>query len=76
MVYDGGSNNMMNREDRDLLIELKTEMTAVKDSIKALTDTTRTKVDDHELRLRFIERYVWLAMGALAITTFGLNLLK
>ena len=29
--------------------------------------------NDHENRLRFIERYMWLAIGGLAVIEFGLN---
>lgn len=35
------------------------------------------KVDsDHEIRIRFLERYVWLALGALSVATFALNYFK
>lgn len=60
-------NMPMPREDRDLLIELKTEMGAVKEAIKELADNTKITIADHESRLRFIERYMWLAIGALGI---------
>lgn len=28
---------------------------------------------DHETRLRFVERYMWLALGGLAVIEFALN---
>lgn len=80
-----------NREDRDLLIELRTEMSAVREDIKSLNSGVsarllnlesnsvskieiKSQFDDHENRLRFIERYMWLAIGALGIIEFGLQI--
>jgi len=81
----------LNTEERDLLIELRTEMRAVRIDIKQLSDNTTarlavveaTKLDkedaermmkesdklheDHENRLRFIEKYMWGALGVLAV---------
>lgn len=68
------TNNNMNRADRDLLIELRTEMVSVKEAINNLNDTTKVTIADHEIRIRFIERYMWLAIGALAILEFALQI--
>lgn len=81
----------LNTEERDLLIELRTEMRAVRIDIKQLSDNTAarltlvesSKIDkedverltkesdklhqDHENRLRFIEKYMWGALGVLAV---------
>jgi len=81
----------LNREERDLLIELRTEMRAVRVDIKQLSDNTTArlalvesnKIDkedvermsietsktlsDHELRIRFTEKYMWGALGVLAV---------
>jgi len=40
-----------------------------------LKDVT-TEISDHETRIRFMERYIWLAVGALTVITFALNYLK
>lgn len=64
------------REDRDLLIELRTEMLGMRLDIKELKEGTATKLADHETRLRFIERYMWLAIGALGVIQFIIGYLK
>lgn len=48
-------NAVWNRDDRDLLIELRTEMKGVRDDIKALADGTSVTLADHETRLRAVE---------------------
>lgn len=66
-----------NREDRDLLIELKTTMKAVRDDIQSLKDgvglrltnleknsVNNVQFEDHETRIRTMEKYQWLQMGA------------
>lgn len=53
--------------DHDLLIELRTEMQGVRRDIKELTDGTAGKLADHELRIRFIEKYVWGAVGIIGL---------
>jgi hypothetical protein len=75
-----------NQEDRDLLIELRTQMSGVRDDIKDLKDgfssrlsnleqnmVSKIVVEDHETRLRFIERYVWGALAVVAVLMFLLN---
>lgn len=67
----------LNLQDHDLLIELRTEMQGMRKDIKDLKDGTATRLmsletdhvtrkehDDHETRMRFVEKYVW---GAIAI---------
>lgn len=69
-----------NRDDRDLLVELRTEMKAVRDDIQSLKDgvalrlsnleqnaVSKIQFDDHETRIRKIERYQLLQMGAVGI---------
>lgn len=46
-------------EDHDLLIELRTQMIAVRDDIKKLSDTTVFQLGDHEVRLRKVEKSTW-----------------
>ena len=66
----------LHREDRDLLIELRTEMKSVRQDIRELSDTTKMTIQDHEARLRFIERYMWLAIGALTLAQLAINYFK
>lgn len=85
------------RDNRDLLIELKTQVAALRTDVRELRDNTSTRLatvemgkldrteanrlladqlttnNDHETRLRFIERYMWLAIGALTVAQFALN---
>jgi hypothetical protein len=69
--------------DHDLLIELRTEMQGVRSDIKELRDGTATRLSilendrvtqkefaDHETRLRFIEKYVWMALGIIGLANF------
>lgn len=96
--------NEWSQGNRDLLVELKTQMVGVvatmnslhtemkeiKDGMKSdieflksdkvsRAEVTRLQVDaqvvhnDQETRIRFIERYMWLALGGLAVIEFGLN---
>ena len=60
--------------DHDLLIELKSEMVGLRADVKDLKDVTKERISDHEVRLRFIERYMWLAIGALGLIEFGLQI--
>lgn len=60
--------------DHDLLIELRTEIIGMRTDIKAMKDDSKETIADHEVRLRFIERYMWLAIGALGLVEFGLQI--
>lgn len=86
-----------NRDDRDLLVELRTKMEGVERAITDLNNNTvgrlqklenekmdrtefnriqsedMTKTQDHETRLRFIERYMWGALASLSLIVFLLN---
>lgn len=90
--------------NRDLLIELKTQSTQLKEGIGELrsdikeikdgvktdieflkadkisrAESTRLQVEsqtnynDHETRLRFIERYMWAGLAVVSAATFLLN---
>lgn len=96
--------NEWSQGNRDLLVELKTQMSGVGDALAALrtevkeikdgmksdieflkndkvsrADVTRLQIDgqvihnDHETRLRFIEKYGSMALGMLSLGTFLLN---
>jgi len=56
-----------NTSDHDLLIELRTEMRGMRDDIKKMNDGTVQTLADHEIRIRKIEKWVWLAIGGLAV---------
>lgn len=70
----------MKDSDHDLLIELKTQMVAVREDIQKLSDTTFTRLtnleqnsvskfqfDDHETRMRSLERQRWMIVGGSAV---------
>lgn len=61
---------MSELNDHDLLIELRTEMKAVRADIKEIKDNHTSIISDHETRIRFIERYLWAAWGVLAVIQF------
>jgi hypothetical protein len=69
--------------DHDLLVELRTEMKAVREDIRELRDGTAARLSsleadrvtqkefmDHEDRIRFIERYVWGAIAIIGLINF------
>ena len=76
--------DLLSKEERDLLIELRTDMKSVKADLREMRDNTTQRVsllehgkedrieankvhDDYESRLRFIEKYVWIAIGAIGL---------
>lgn len=71
------ANELANNADHDLLIRLDTQMGAIRDDIQKLSDNTfgrlatleqnsinKSSFDDHEQRIRKMEKYQWLQMGA------------
>lgn len=46
---------------------------ADKEDVSKVRQGLNEKFNDHELRIRRIERYVWLAIGALALLQFILK---
>lgn len=96
--------SLLRREERDLLVELRTEMAAVRNDIREIKDNTAARLanveqqkldrteanrlqaevleragnaeersDDHETRIRNLERYLFLGLGGLSLLTFALN---
>lgn len=57
--------------DHDLLIELKTEIVGLRKDINEMKDDTKSILADHEIRIRFIERYMWLAVGMVTVLEIG-----
>lgn len=51
--------------DHDLLIQLGEQIKQVRHDIKELSDGTATKVSDHESRIRRVEMWGFMAIGAL-----------
>lgn len=58
------------KEDRDLLVTLNVKVNNLIGDVKDIRDDTKQTVADHENRLRFIERYMWLVIGACFIVQF------
>ena len=56
-----------NMDDHDLLIELRTEMRGVREDIQELNSGTAAKLTDLETRMRFVEKYVWGAIGIIGL---------
>jgi hypothetical protein len=52
------------QSDHDLLIELRTEFRGMREDIKGLKDSNDTISDDHEQRIRALERQQWTIGGA------------
>jgi hypothetical protein len=55
------------QSDHDVLIELRTETRGVRTDIQKLSDGTATRILDHEIRLRALERRVWIASGGATV---------
>lgn len=55
------------RDDRDLLVELRTEIRNIRGDILDLKNGTSVQLLDHETRLRMIERRVWVASGVASV---------
>lgn len=77
----------MNENDHDLLIELRTEMKNLRGDVKELKDNVATRVSnlevekadkvevvDHESRLRKLEKFGWMAAGALALIEVAIKM--
>ena len=49
--------------DHDILIELRADVKSLSIDMATIKNDNRAVLKDHETRLRFLERYVWIAMG-------------
>lgn len=56
--------------DHDNIVTLVSEVRQVRVDIKDLKDGTSATITDHETRLRSLEKWAWLAIGALYIINF------
>jgi hypothetical protein len=68
--------NHFNREDRDLLVELRTEVVGIRADIKEIKDGTATKINDLELRIRRLEMWGGIGIGLSLALQFYFNYLK
>lgn len=58
------------QSDHDNIVTLISEVRQVRVDIKDLKDGTAVTIADHETRLRSLEKWAWLAIGALYIINF------
>lgn len=61
------------KEDRDLLVTLNVKVNNLIDEVKEMRDDTKAQVSDHELRLRTLERNMYMGLGILAMGQFLLS---
>lgn len=64
----------MNENDHDLIIEMRADIKALREEVKEIKDDLRSRVSDHERRIRFVERWMWTAVGAIAMGEFVIAL--
>ena len=65
----------MNEKDHDLLVEINVRMAEVVRELKEMKDNFAVKQTDHELRIRRIEQFGAMAIGALALAQVILKFL-
>lgn len=64
------------QSDHDLLIRVDENLRNMRIHIETLTGDTTKKLDDHENRIRRLEKYTWLAIGALTVVQILVAVLK
>lgn len=47
---------------------MRSDMKSLKEEFQKMQDAGTKKIDDHETRIRFIERWVWGAIGVIAFS--------
>ena len=62
--------NSLPQNDHDILIRMDENLRNLRLHVEEITGNTNKKLDDHERRLRGIEKYVWLAIGAISVVQF------
>ena len=69
---------MENPNDHDLIIELKTVITEFRQEVRGRLDSMSadlaSSLKDHEKRLRFVERSLYLTWGGIVVITTILTL--
>jgi len=63
------------KEDHDLLIELKTKMDSVLSTLESIQQVFIKKQDDHEERLRSLEKTRWTWGGMITAISTGIGYL-
>jgi hypothetical protein len=51
------------QSDHDLLVRLDEKYGAIANDLRELKDTNKIKADDHETRIRSLERQRWIMIG-------------
>ena len=64
----------MKQQDHDLLIQINTKLQGVIDQLNTLSKNTGTTINDHEKRIRNLERFGAIAFGGILILQFILNM--
>lgn len=59
---------MLSMEDKELLQSLHADIKVIKQQLSILTD--------HEKRIRFLERYAFVLLGAAGLISFVINIMK
>lgn len=62
------------QNDHDLLVSLSTEMRLLREDIKEMKSGNSLTLQDHENRLRFIERYMWGGLAILGLMQFVIQI--
>lgn len=57
----------MQQNDHDLLITLHEQVKGIRSDIRDIKDNVKSQVDDHETRMRSVERKQYLLSGAAAL---------
>jgi hypothetical protein len=53
--------------DHDLILEMRGDIKLLQADVREIKDSQSKKLDDHEERIRFIERWVWGAVAVLYV---------
>ncbi len=67
------SPEQMIQNDHDLLIELRTEVRAIREDIKGVSNSLSARVNDHETRIRTVEKETDNLMGKMV---FGISIIS
>ncbi len=57
----------------ETLMELKTQVAILNDRIPSEIEKTDREIADHEVRIRRLEKQVWIASGAAAVASSALT---
>ena len=66
----------LSQTDHDLLIRMDENLRNLRADLSTHTGTTTKTLDDHEIRIRRMEKYVWLAIGALTLLQFAMPFIQ